>query len=353
MKHAKNEPRKKGWIAAVLLFAGTGICIRAASVHAGGFSSWYCRNIYSLISRGWTAVTGPIPVSVSEVIILLLPLLLAADIIICRHHLRAVPKHAAVLAAVLFFMYQANCGVNYYREPFVTPEVTDSAEFTAEELADFCVYASGMADNCIAECRHGDYPDWDETSRKASDSMDSLGEEHPELKGPYPLPKKLFALSGLFSSMGVSGIYSPFTIEANVNGMMPGMDLPFTACHELAHLKGFMNEGEANYIGWLACIGSEDPYFRRSGWINALAYSTSALYSSDPGMFDRISGSLSPEAMAEIAANHDFWRSHKTKASEVQDKMNDRYLRSNGQSDGIRSYGRFTSLMLLWYRDNK
>ena len=48
---------------------------------------------------------------------------------------------------------------------------------------------------------------------------------------------------------------------------MPYYNIPHTICHELSHLKGFMREDEANFIGYLACIGSDSPDFRYSGYL--------------------------------------------------------------------------------------
>ena len=152
--------------------------------------------------------------------------------------------------------------------------------------------------------------------------------------------------------MGVSGIYSPFTVEANINGEMPDMEKPFTACHELSHLRGYMNEGEANYIGWLACIGSDDPSFNRSGWLIGWIYAGGALRRVDPGRYDSLRKRLPSYAVSEIEENDLFWSSHETKASEVQDRVNDAYLKANDQKDGIQSYGMLTTLMLMYYFDH-
>ena len=126
--------------------------------------------------------------------------------------------------------------------------------------------------------------------------------------------------------------------------------MPFTACHELSHLRGFMNEGEANYIGWLACISSDNMSFNRSGWLIAWSYAGAALRRTDPGKFAEIYEKLPSEAIRELTENNEFWRSHKTKASDVQDKVNDAYLKSNGQDQGIESYGQLTTLMLTWFK---
>ena len=80
------------------------------------------------------------------------------------------------------------------------------------------------------------------------------------MEGFYPRPKKL-AVSEVLSYQGLTGIYLPFTIEANYNGDMTAYNIPFTVCHELSHLRGFMEEREANFIAFLACIGSDGRIF--------------------------------------------------------------------------------------------
>ncbi|KAI4439854.1 hypothetical protein C824_002341 [Schaedlerella arabinosiphila] len=84
--------------------------------------------------------------------------------------------------------------------------------------------------------------------------MKKLAEEYPDLKGYYPHPKPV-CISEILSYQNLSGVYSPFTIEANFNADMIDYNIPFTLCHELSHLRGFMQEEEANFIAFLACIG--------------------------------------------------------------------------------------------------
>ena len=90
--------------------------------------------------------------------------------------------------------------------------------------------------------------------------MKDLGKDYKELSGYYPRPKKVL-MSGFMSQQYVSGIYYPFSMEANINGMMYLPNYPATICHELSHLKGIISEDEANFIGYLACIKSNIPRF--------------------------------------------------------------------------------------------
>ena len=341
----RKDKKYKGILLVSSVLAGTGLMLLLAAKRIGGFAQWYSVNVYSLIAGTVGRLFGAVSFSVAEVLVIALPLLIIADIVICRKRLRAALAHILLIASFLFFLYAANCGVNYYRDPFVDPEALAEARFTKQQLTDFCEYVVSQINGCEA----ADYPQGSELAETARSSMYRLSGSEPYLKGYYPVPKQIGILSGLFSGMGVSGIYSPFTVEANVNGQMPDIEKPFTACHELSHLRGYMNEGEANYIGWLACIGSDDPAFRRDGWLIAWIYAGNALYRVDPEEYARLYEMLPEEAVAEIKENSRFWAVHENRSSEVQDRVNDAYLKANGQAEGIQSYGMLTTLMLMWY----
>jgi hypothetical protein len=329
------------------------LCISAALLIASknitGFAEWYSVNIYSLITATAGRLTGAVPFSVAEAAFCLLPIIVLADIIRCRKRLRSAFLHIFLITSILFFMYAANCGVNYHRSSFVDQEALSGAKFTEDQLAEFCEYITGRTEECESA---SEYPQGTELADAARLSMKKLSENHPSLRGYYPAPKQLSILSGAFSAMGVSGIYSPFTVEANINGEMPDMEKPFTACHELSHLRGYMNEGEANYIGWLACIGSDDPSFNRSGWLIAWSYAGGTLRRIDPGRYEKLLKKLPSYAVSETEENSMFWSTHETGAAEVQDRVNDTYLKANGQKEGVQSYGMLTTLMLMYYLDH-
>ena len=333
-------------ISIILLCISAVLLIAAKNIH--GFAEWYSVNIYSVITGTIGRLTGAVPFSVAEAAVCLLPLIIMVDIVRCRKRLRTAFMHIVLIVSVLFFLYAANCGINYHRNTFVDQEVLSNAKFTEDQLADFCEYIVDRLNECESS---SEYPQGKGLSDAARISMNKLSEDYPSLRGYYPYPKQFTLLSLVFSSMGVSGIYSPFTVEANINGEMPGMEKPFTSCHELSHLRGYMNEGEANYIGWLACIGSDDPSFNRSGWLIAWMHAGGALRRIDPERYERLRESLPSYAVSEIEENSLFWSSHETKASEVQDRVNDAYLKANDQKDGIQSYGMLTTLMLMNYYD--
>jgi len=75
----------------------------------------------------------------------------------------------------------------------------------------------------------------------------AAAERHAFLAVGCARPKPLLASAAL-SWLGLTGIYSPFTGEPNVNMTVPNPELPFAASHEVAHQRGFAREDEANYL---------------------------------------------------------------------------------------------------------
>ncbi len=351
MKHAKHENTNKSAkfphsviFALALLAVSAALYISAREIP--GFADAYRDNVYPIFQGTYGRLTGIFPFSVSEMILLALPALFIINIIFNVRRFRIALKNIFVFLSIMVFLYVSNCGVNYYSSGFVDSSVYEEAIFTEDELTGFCEYIAGQLDENEA---YEYSADSSELAEAAVSSMENLGSMDSKLDGYYSQPKRLKIISRLFSMMGVSGVYSPFTIEANINGEMPDMEKPFTACHELSHLRGYMNEGEANYIGWLACINSDDDSFNRSGWLIAWSYAGSELYRINPEKYAKIWESVPDNAKAELAENHEFWSTYENDASDIQDKVNDTYLKSNGIEDGVTSYSRVTTLMLLWF----
>ena len=262
--------------------------------------------------------------------------------------LRRVP-FSCLLSVCIFFVgilsltYVWNCGINYYRTPFSAYLQLEVRERDREELLDLVEYLTER----VNETAHAleEESSWRQTGQKA---MERLGETYPQLSGYYPLPKPLL-ISRILSVQQLCGVYSPFTIEANYNREMPPYNIPHTICHELSHLRGFMREDEANFIGYLGCIGSGDPDYIYSGYLTGWVYAGNALAGQDREAYRRLYESLSAQARADLAYNNAFWESFEGKAAEVQEKMNDTYLKINAQEDGVKSYGRMVDLMLAYY----
>ena len=179
--------------------------------------------------------------------------------------------------------------------------------------------------------------------------MQHLGTEYPQLSGYYPQPKPVL-VSWILAVQQLCGIYSPFTVEANYNWQMTGYNIPHTLCHELSHLRGFMREDEANFIGYLACIRSQETFFQYSGYLMGWVHAGNALAAQDWDSYMELHSKLSPQAVEDLQANNRYWDRYDSKVAEVANQINDTYLKLNDQEDGVKSYGRVVDLMLAYYR---
>jgi hypothetical protein len=187
-------------------------------------------------------------------------------------------------------------------------------------------------------------------AKLTNEAMQLLAEDYPVLGGNYGSPKPIL-LSKLMSQTEITGIFFPFTMEANVNVDVPDYSIPVTMLHELAHLRGFMREDEANFVAYLAGMKSEHVDLNYSSTMLALIIAGNALYDQSPELYFEVRSEYSEGLVKDIRANSEYWQQYEdTAVSTISNKINDTYLKANAQTDGVKSYGRMLDLLLAQYR---
>lgn len=171
----------------------------------------------------------------------------------------------------------------------------------------------------------------------------------PELGGRYSKPKPIL-LSEAMCYTGITGMYMPYTGEANVNVRVEDFMLPCTTAHEMAHQRGFAREDEANYIAYITCSLNPDADFQYSGVMLALINSMNALADKDMEAYKTLQKHYSQGVKNDIDSNNVFWEKYSGKIERISNKVNNSYLKSNGQIDGTESYGRMVDLLLAQYK---
>lgn len=357
----ERNSKRRITVSALLLVLSAGLMV--LSVQAPDFAEWYSQNIYPVLVSAIGRLTGLLPFSLAEFCLyLLLAALILSLICLCigiarkgeaGRRLFAWFSCAVLAVSILAFLYTAGCGVNYHKKTFSSEEGIIASDYTAEELQEICIRLTEEVNSRAGKVSRDSDGVMILTAPEeegAVEAMEKLAEAFPSLKGYYPMPKKV-AVSEILSYQGLTGVYSPFTIEANYNGDMTPYNIPFTACHELSHLRGFMEEKEANFIAFLACIGSDRTDFQYSGYLSGWTYCMNALYRADPEAWQETRSLLDKKAEADVWANSQFWNSYEGVISETADRINDTYLRANGQADGVRSYDRMVDLIMAYFTD--
>jgi hypothetical protein len=202
----------------------------------------------------------------------------------------------------------------------------------------------------------------------------TVSEAFPSLQGRIYAPKPML-FSWFMSITGYSGMYFALTGEAMINTQPPGAFMPMTVAHEHAHQLGIFAEDEANFVGILACVTSDNIVFEYAGYLAGLNYLLNALaWGEDP-----YSGVLSDEWHFVVDSLYDnvhrdryenaiFWATRTTAntgvafldrvltsvaetTNEAVNTIYDGFLRSNNQELGIRSYGACVDLLVQYFRN--
>jgi hypothetical protein len=167
-----------------------------------------------------------------------------------------------------------------------------------------------------------------------------LGPRYGDVKWP--------AISPILARLGITGIYSPFTAEANVRQGLPAAFLPQTMAHEKAHQRGVANEAEASFIGFIAAAVAPDPLARYSAAMFAQAQLAGALRSMAPDERRRILASRLPGVERDVRDLADYFQQYAGIGNAIGSAVNDRYLRANRVPGGIQSYARSVRLLVAW-----
>jgi hypothetical protein len=259
--------------------------------------------------------------------------------------------NVALLAGLGYGLFLLLWGFNYARPPLSFLAGLPVVPAPASELAEL---SADLVDRSNRE-RQGLFEDHSGVlsvegglrgvSRRVAAGYAAARVSMPQLAGPLARPKPIF-LSGLLSRLGITGLYFPFTGEPNVNTTVPDVELPFSAAHEVAHQLGFAREDEANYVAYLACRLHPDADFRYSGLLAASHYALAALHEVDPAAASRAQAGRSPAVLRDEAAIRAWIDLYRGRANEVGRRVNDAYLKTQGQAEGVGSYGRMVDLLL-------
>ncbi|QEK11889.1 DUF3810 domain-containing protein [Crassaminicella thermophila] len=326
----------------------------------------YSKNFYKLIVQGINLFTGLIPFSIAELLILFLIFFIIwsliqfiIKIINKKHTKKSIILQSLtnllIFVSIIYFLFIMLWGLNYNRLPFSKIAKLNVQPASIEELEDLCKSLIDRANTLrskVAENKDGIMyiPNGHmDVLHRAYKGYEIAANIYPELSGRYANPKGIF-FSKVLSYMGISGIYCPFTGEANVNIDIPHAMLGSTACHEMAHQRGFSREDEANYIAYITCNMNPDIDFQYSGTLLALIHSMNALFRYDQEKYHTLHKKYSEGLIRDLSNLKIFWQRYEGPIERASTKINNAYLKSNRQKDGIHSYGRMVDLLIAEHR---
>lgn len=348
----------------VVLFILTVVCavpavaFRLSPAFADFFNRWISQPLRIVLAT----VTSPLPFSLAEALLLFSPVALGLLVVYavrnCTDSWRAVGVYLLrVLSFVclFFIVFVLVFNAGYFGATLEDESKLDleRATVSADELYTTAVHLTEhiMRESRAVRYKYQDFsvmPYTLETlNAKLLDAYDDFCAEHHFMTN-FDSRVKPVMLSVPMSYTHVTGVYSYFTGEANLNVDFPDYTIPFTAAHELAHQRGIAREDEANFIAYLVCIGSDDAYIRYSGYLNMYEYVANALYLADDELYFETRSALPDAVRYEQRAYSAFFdRYRDSVASEVSGTVNDTYLKLQG-TQGTKSYGLVVDLAVAY-----
>lgn len=155
--------------------------------------------------------------------------------------------------------------------------------------------------------------------------------------------------SFIMNDTGILGYYNPFSAEAQYNPNLPDTYLPFTLAHESAHQLGYAREQEANFIGYLIGINSDNTELKYSTQYFVLKSLLNSLVDAEPQFVEKILSEYSDGMKRDRAYEKDFINKHTGLVSDFFGLTNHLFLKSN-QQEGRVTYSYFIELLIKYER---
>jgi Protein of unknown function (DUF3810) len=314
----------------------------SAPLPRGWIEHGYANGTFAAMNRALVPLTNRVPLAAGdlELIVVLVALiwwwvraLRRAPRGRKRYALLALLAHAAGLVALGIVVFELLWGLNYRRATVVTRVDYSEQRVTAAAVARFSERIVGILNHDVGAA-HAETLDREKLRDAYEPVIARLGDDW-EVAITVP---KTTVLDPYYEAAGIGGQYSPFSFETFLNASFLPFEVPRALAHEWAHVGGFTDEGDANYIGTLACLRSDDPLIRYSG-----AYWT---YSELPET-QRRRLRVDPRVLADFRASRErFLLHYKPQLFTFQWRFYDRFLRSNGVRGGVASYGFFLKLLV-------
>jgi hypothetical protein len=248
---------------------------------------------------------------------------------------------------LIFYLFW---GLNYFRPP--AGELFKLRD-SSYSIADLKAVTTMLIDSANASRIRLTPQDLSESNhiiyQTAIQAIQKLSNDSVKLR-TYDPNVKPSLLTPMLNYIGTSGYYNPFTGEAQMNYQMPIFSRPVTACHEMSHQMGFGTEDEANFVGFLAGIGSHNRLLRYSAYHLAVGEFMIALYFRDSLQNKQLRLHESAAVHNDFKIERAYWHSYQSKAEVLSSIFYDKFLKANNQPQGLNTYNRMVLLVMAMYR---
>lgn len=249
-----------------------------------------------------------------------------------------------VLVSLVLNWFYWMWGFNYYRPPLKITEKNTPASPEAEDeyFEQLLFFLINRANTLYS----GQPPHREQINREVNRNIHTTLEQISDLS-MFPAGRIKQSAAGFLYRTNTLGVISPFLIEGHVSKKIFDSEFPFTIAHEKAHLYGYANEMEANFIAFLTCLNSGDTYVQYSGYVEILSYflyEYRKTHTADE--YKKLYLRVRPEIREEYKQQYERFKKHTGKLNDCFRDLYDFYLKANKVAGGKKSYSMVVSLVL-------
>ena len=310
---------------------------------SGFIERFYSRGFYPVLQNGLTWLSSLAPFALLDVALVAIVVFWIA--LVARRWrtggaapaLRAGVTSLAIIVSTVVLVFLVFWGFNYRRVPLEVRLDYDHARVTRDVTLRFAQLAVDRV-NDLEPKKETKGDSHERLVRAFAATQQRLG----AARTARPAAPKTSFFSWYLRLAGIDGMVDPWFLEILVNPDVLPIEYPFTLTHEWAHLAGYANESEANFVAWLTCVTADDRA-QYSGWLEAYQYTRAALPRDARRDLDR---RLAPAVVADLRAIAERLGTVDPAVSGFARNVYDTYLRAQGVDEGIASYGAMLRLML-------
>jgi len=312
----------------------------------------YSSALYPLWQSWMTRVSNLVPVALLDILIVALVLgwLVMVYVEWTRREgqgpigrLGRILSRSAVWAAVLYLLFLSSWGLNY-RRPRLTEKLPfDSSRVTAAAVRTLADTAVARLNTLYAPAHQKGWQEDNRVDAALESAFARAQRDLGDVRLAEPGRPKRTILNPYFRRAVVDGMTDPFFLETLVASDLLPFERPFVVAHEWAHLAGYNDEGEANFVGWLACLHADEPR-QYSAWLAVYSEASAMLGRRDRQMLvDRLTSGARGDlrAIAERVA-----RNRSARVSDAGWRVYNQYLKANRVEAGAASYTEVIQLIL-------
>ena len=313
---------------------------------------YYSSGLYPLWQSWLTPASNAVPVALLDVLIVVVA---AAWLILAAHDVRRwrarglgrtagrVVARTAVWTAVVYIVFLASWGLNYRRVRLADKLEFDAARVSESALRTLASTAVARLNALHPAAHNTGWPEGLAIDPAVASGFAAAQRDLGATRLAVPGRPKHTLLNLYFRRAVVDGMTDPMFLETLVVSDLLPFERPIVTAHEWAHLAGYNDEGEANFVGWLSCMRGDEPR-QYSAWIFLYSEAASQLPRGDRQQLAQQLNAGPRDDLRAIAER--VARNRSARVAQVGWQVYNQYLQANRVESGTASYGEVIRLVL-------